>query len=119
MVYILGKNISNKKNIVYGLTTIYGIGLKTAQLLCNKTGLSTTISMGFLSENDIVKITNYIQDNLLVENFLRSEISSNIKSLISIRNYRGIRHNLSLPVRGQRTSCNAKTQRFLGKSRFK
>lgn len=119
MAHILGKNISDKKNIIYGLTSIYGIGLFTANSIITNIKLDAKMVVGDLSENDILKITNFIQENFLIENILRREVSANIKELIAIRNYRGIRHSLNLPVRGQRTSCNAKTQKKLAKTRFK
>jgi len=119
MAHILGRNISNNKNVIYGLSQLYGIGLKKAHFICKKIGISTTCSIGSLVETDIIKLTTYIQENVSVENLLRREIASNIKDLIAIRSYRGIRHSLSLPVRGQRTSCNAKTQKLLANARFK
>lgn len=119
MAHIFGKNILNTKKLVFGLTSIHGIGLKTAYKICQTLNFDPNLPFGKLSENDILKITNFIQNTYLIESLLKREISTNIKNLISIRNYRGIRHSLGLPVRGQRTSSNAKIQKKLAKMRYK
>lgn len=119
MAHIFGKNISNTKKLVFGLTAIHGIGLKTAYNVCQTLNFDPNLTIGKLSESDILKITNFIQNTYLIESLLKREVSNNIKGLISIRNYRGIRHSLGLPVRGQRTCSNAKIQKKLAKLRYK
>lgn len=119
MVYIFGKNISNNKKTVFGISSIYGIGLKTAYFICNAVKINPQKYVSKLTENEIRKITDYIQKNFITENLLRKNIHLNINELISIRHYRGVRHQMSLPVRGQRTRSNAKTQKNLAKKRYK
>lgn len=94
-----------------GLTYIYGIGLTTAQKILAETGVNPDTRVVDLTESDISSIRDYIDHNLKVEGDLRREVSLNIKRLMEIGSYRGIRHRRSLPVRGQNTKQNARTRK--------
>ena len=112
MPRILGVEIPANKKIPYALTYIYGIGLTTAHKLCVETGLDQDRRAHTLSEEELNKIAEYaVKEGIRVEGDLRREIASNIKRLQVIQSYRGIRHRKGLPVRGQRTKCNARTRK--------
>ncbi|HDD64945.1 MAG TPA: 30S ribosomal protein S13 [Firmicutes bacterium] len=111
MARILGVEIPNEKKVVIGLTYIYGIGHSRAKEIVEATGIDGNKKVKDLTEEEIGKIGSYIQQNFKIEGELRQEISENIKRLIDINCYRGIRHKLSLPVRGQRTRSNARTRK--------
>lgn len=111
MARIAGVDLPREKRVEIGLTYIYGIGLKTAQQILAVTGVDPNTRVKDLSEADAQKLRREIEDNHKVEGDLRREISMNIKRLIDIGCYRGQRHRLGLPVRGQRTKTNARTRK--------
>ncbi|MBQ7593349.1 MAG: 30S ribosomal protein S13 [Synergistaceae bacterium] len=111
MARIAGVDLPRDKRVEIGLTYIYGIGLKTSQHILAVTGVNPDTRVKDLSEEDTQKLRREIEDNHKVEGDLRREISMNIKRLIDIGCYRGQRHRLGLPVRGQRTKTNARTRK--------
>ncbi len=111
MARIAGVDLPREKRVEIGLTYIFGIGLKTAQKILAATGVNPDIRVKDLDEADTQKLRREIEDNYKVEGDLRREISMNIKRLIDIGCYRGQRHRLGLPVRGQRTKTNARTRK--------
>lgn len=111
MARIAGVDLPNNKRVEIGITYIYGIGLPTAKKIIKETGVNPDTRVKDLSEADVAKLREYIEHNLHVEGDLRSEISLNIKRLIEIGCYRGVRHRKSLPVRGQSSKRNARTRK--------
>jgi len=111
MARILGVEIPDNKKIEISLTYIYGIGKPTAKKILSDTGVSPEKRVKELTDEELSKITNYIQRNFKVEGDLKKEISENIRRLVEINSYRGLRHKRSLPVRGQRTRTNARTRK--------
>jgi small subunit ribosomal protein S13 len=111
MARIAGVDLPNKKRIEYGLTYIYGIGLHTSRLILDATGISYNKRVYELSEDEMAAIRNEIQGRFTVEGDLRKSVAMNIKSLMDIGSYRGIRHRKGLPVRGQKTKTNARTRK--------
>ena len=111
MARIAGVDLPNNKRVEIGITYIYGIGLSTAKKILKETGVDPDTRCKDLSENDVSKIKGYIEQHLHVEGDLRSEVSLNIKRLIEIGCYRGIRHRKNLPVRGQSSKRNARTRK--------
>ena len=110
MVRISGVVLSSKKHVVIALTSIYGIGISRAKSICDKVGISAFIKVSELKDGEIMAVQNLINE-FEVEGDLRRRIAINIKRLKDIKCYRGMRHRLSLPVRGQRTRTNAKTRK--------
>ena len=110
MARIAGVNIPDNKHAVISLTYIYGIGRTTAKSLCDAVGLSTDVKIGDLSEEQLDGLRAEIT-KLSVEGDLRRQVNMNIKRLMDLGCYRGIRHRRSLPVRGQRTKTNARTRK--------
>ncbi|HCS27536.1 MAG TPA: 30S ribosomal protein S13 [Spongiibacteraceae bacterium] len=110
MARIAGVNIPDNKHAVISLTYIYGIGLTTAKSLCTATGVAQDAKIGDLSEEQLDLLRGEI-GKLQVEGDLRREVSMNIKRLLDLGCYRGLRHRKSLPVRGQRTKTNARTRK--------
>lgn len=115
MARIAGIDLPREKRIEIGLTYIYGIGLRSSQTILAATGVDPDIRVKDLSEDDATKIRDYIDRNYQVEGDLRREVNLNIKRLMEIGCFRGVRHRRSLPVRGQRTKTNARTRK--GKKR--
>lgn len=111
MARISGVDLPREKRIVIGLTYIYGIGRNTANKIVEATGVNPSTRVRALTEEEVGKIREYIDKNVKVEGDLRRDITQNIKRLIEINCYRGIRHRRSLPVRGQRTKTNARTRK--------
>jgi len=111
MARILGVEIPNEKKVAVGLTYIYGIGKSTAERIIKATGINPDKRMKELTEEEIGKISGFVQQNFKIEGDLRREVSSNISRLIDVNCYRGVRHRRSLPVRGQRTRTNARTRK--------
>ena len=111
MARIAGVNIPQDKVVHVGLTYIYGIGNKFSENICKNLNIPKNKRVHQLSEDEIVKIREFIDNNYSVEGDLRREISLNIKRLIDLASYRGMRHKKKLPVRGQRTRCNARTRK--------
>ena len=111
MARIAGVNLPNQKRLEVGLTYIYGIGPSTARRICAALGLSQDTKVRDLTDEEVTKLRNYIDENLEVEGDLRRERSQAIKRLSEIGAYRGIRHRRGLPVNGQRTKTNARTRK--------
>lgn len=111
MARISGVDLPRDKRIEIGLTYIFGIGLSTAKEIIAKTGVNPDTRVRDLTEDDIAKLRSCIDGHYTVEGDLRSEIAFNIKRLIEIGCYRGIRHRKGLPVRGQRSKTNARTRK--------
>src|SRR5262249_55240719 len=114
MARIVGVDVPNEKRVEIALTYIYGIGPTTAKKILHDTGVNPDTRAKDLSERDISKLYEYIEKNLTVEGTLKQKIFQNIKRLKDIRSYRGIRHKVGLPVRGQNTRKNAKTRKGRG-----
>lgn len=111
MARIEGVDLPRDKRVIIGLTYIHGIGKSTAQDALVDTGVSSETKVKDLTEEEITKLREYISQNLTVEGDLRREVQMNIKRLMEIGSYRGLRHRRSLPVRGQRTRTNARTRK--------
>jgi len=108
---IAGVDLPREKRVEIGLTYIYGIGLTTSQTIVRETGINPATRVRDLTEEEVVRLREYIDRNLKVEGDLRREVSQNIKRLMEIGCYRGLRHRKGLPVRGQRTHTNARTRK--------
>ncbi|MCR5690436.1 MAG: 30S ribosomal protein S13 [Clostridiales bacterium] len=111
MARISGVDLPRDKRVEIGLTYIYGIGRNTAGKILSATGVDPDIRVKDLSDEDISKLREYIDHNLKVEGDLRRETSFDIKRLVDIGCYRGVRHRKGLPVRGQRSKTNARTRK--------
>ena len=111
MARIAGVNIPQNKLVHIGLTYIYGIGNKFSQQICKELEIPKSKRVNELTDDQILKIREYIDENFTVEGDLRRETSLSIKRLIDLASYRGSRHRKKLPVRGQRTRCNARTRK--------
>jgi len=111
MARIAGVDLPRDKRAVIGLTYIYGIGKPTSQDLLSKAGISEDTRIKDLTEEEVSKLRQLIEDDHLVEGDLRREIAMNIKRLKEIGCYRGIRHRKGLPCRGQKTKTNARTRK--------
>ena len=111
MARLAGVDLPRDKRIEIALTYIFGIGLKTSQDLLNMTGINPDTRTRDLTEDEVVKLRDVIDKNVVVEGDLRRERQMNIKRLVDIGCYRGRRHRLGLPVRGQNTKNNARTRK--------
>ena len=111
MARIAGVNIPQSKIVQVGLTYIYGIGDNFSKQICKALDIPKSKRVNELTDDQILKIREYIDQNFKVEGDLRREYSLNIKRLIDLATYRGSRHRKKLPVRGQRTRCNARTRK--------
>lgn len=111
MARIAGVNIPSNKRVEIGLTYIFGIGHHTSKNICEAVGIESSRRVSQLTEDEAVRIREYIETNHHVEGDLRREISMNIKRLTDLGCYRGLRHRKKLPVRGQRTHTNARTRK--------
>lgn len=111
MARIAGVDLPREKRVEVGLTYIYGIGLPTSQKILAKTGVNPDTRVRDLSEEEVGRLREVIDKELKVEGDLRREVSLNIKRLMEIGCYRGLRHRRGLPVRGQRTKTNARTRK--------
>ncbi len=111
MARLVGVDLPRDKRVEIGLTYIYGIGLSTSQKILAATGVNPDTRVRDLTEDEVVALRDYIDKNLHVEGDLRREVSQNIKRLMEIGCYRGLRHRKGLPVRGQRTHTNARTRK--------
>lgn len=109
-IRVAGVNIPNKR-LEVALTYVYGVGQTTAKNICSSIKISPDKKVDMLGEDEISKLRAHIEKEYTVEGDLRREISMNIKQLIDIASYRGIRHRKKLPVRGQRTHTNARTRK--------
>ena len=111
MARIFGVDLPREKRVEIGLTYIYGIGRTTATKLCAETGVDPATRVKDLTEDEVTKLRDAIDGKYLVEGDLRRETTQNIKRLMDIGCYRGLRHRKGLPVRGQRTHTNARTRK--------
>ena len=111
MARIAGINIPQNKLVYIGLTYIYGIGDKFSKQICSSLAIPKEKRVNELTDDEILKIREYIDQNFKVEGDLRRDYSLSIKTLIDLASYRGSRHKKKLPVRGQRTHCNARTRK--------
>jgi small subunit ribosomal protein S13 len=111
MARIAGVDIPNNKRVEIALTYIYGIGRKSANDILAQTGISPDTRAKDLTEEEIAKLRDVIESSYNVEGDLRREVALNIKRLVEVNCYRGIRHRKGLPVRGQRTKTNARTRK--------
>jgi small subunit ribosomal protein S13 len=122
MARIAGVDLPPAKRVDIGLTYIFGIGRSTARQIVNKAGLDPAVRVKNLTEDQIVKLREIIDREHEVEGDLRKDVSMNIKRLVDIGTYRGLRHRKGLPVRGQRTKTNARTRKgkrsAMGKARI-
>ena len=111
MARIAGVDIPNQKRVEIALTYIYGIGRKSANDILAKTGVNPDTRAKDLTEDEVAKLRDVIENEYTVEGDLRRDVSLNIKRMVEINCYRGIRHRKGLPVRGQRTKTNARTRK--------
>jgi small subunit ribosomal protein S13 len=111
MARIAGVDLPREKKVEIGLTYIFGIGRPTARKILLSTGVSPDLRIKDLSDTDVNRLRQAIEKDLRVEGALRTEVAMNIKRLMDIGSYRGIRHRRGLPVRGQRTHTNARTKK--------
>ena len=111
MARISGVDLPNAKRVEIGLTYIYGIGINQSKVILAETGINTDTRVKDLSENEIGLLREYIDKHLTVEGDLRREVAMNIKRMVEIGCYKGVRHRKSLPVHGQRTKTNARTRK--------
>jgi len=111
MARIAGVNLPNQKRLEIGLTYIYGVGRSTSGKICSDLGLSPDTKVRDLTDEEVTKLRNYIDQDLEVEGDLRRDRQQAIKRLIEIGCYRGVRHRRGLPVNGQRTKTNARTRK--------
>ena len=111
MPRIVGVDVPNDKRTLVALTYIQGIGRTTSDKILKEVGIDPGKRAGELTGEELTKIAGYIDNNLIVEGELRRQVSANVKRLMEIRSYRGLRHKRGLPVRGQRTRTNARTRK--------
>ncbi|MHC5067099.1 MAG: 30S ribosomal protein S13 [Planctomycetota bacterium] len=111
MPRLLGGDIPNNKKVPYALTSIYGVGLHRAKLICEKLGVDLDKRAYQLTEDEVAQLGAFIDQSFVVEGNLRREIQANVQRLKEIQCYRGQRHIRSLPCRGQRTKTNARTRK--------
>ena len=111
MARIAGVNIPSNKKLEIALTYIFGIGRNFSKIICSSTDIDGEKRVNSLTESEIIKIREYIDNNYTVEGDLRREVSGNIKRLTDLGCYRGLRHRHKLPVRGHRTHTNARTRK--------
>lgn len=111
MARIAGVDLPREKRVEVGLTYIYGIGLHTSQQLLERTGISPDTRVRDLTDDEVNRLRDIVDKEMRVEGDLRREQSMNIKRLMDIGSYRGLRHRRGMPVRGQRTRTNARTRR--------
>lgn len=116
MARIAGVDIPRDKRTVVSLTYIYGIGRSTSEKILDAVGIDQSVRVKDLDESQVTRLREYIDRNLVVEGDLRREVNMNIKRLIEIGSYRGVRHRKNLPTRGQRTRTNARTRRGVRKT---
>lgn len=111
MARIAGVNIPTNKRVLIALTYIHGIGRTKAREICEKASIADDQRIGDLSDQEVIRIREVIDRNYMVEGDLRREVAMNIKRLMDLGCYRGLRHRRGLPVRGQRTHTNARTRK--------
>ena len=111
MARIAGVDLPREKRVEVGLTYVFGIGTSTAKKILGETGIDPNTKVRDLAEGEVAQIRQYVDANVEVEGDLRRENNQNIRRLIDIGSYRGIRHRRGLPVRGQRTKTNARSRK--------
>ena len=111
MARIAGVDLPKKKRVEYGLTYVYGIGLHTSRLILDALGIDYNKRVYELSEDDVAAITKEIREKYMVEGDLRKQVAMDIKGLMDLGSYRGLRHRKGLPCRGQKTKTNARTRK--------
>ena len=111
MPRVAGVDIPNNKATVYSLQYLYGVGSKTAELICEKTGIDLLTPAKDLTEEQLSKIAGVLEQDFIIEGQLRRQVQQNVARLRDIACYRGLRHRRGLPVRGQRTKTNARTRK--------
>jgi small subunit ribosomal protein S13 len=111
MARIAGVDLPREKRVEVGLTYVFGIGRSTARKVCRETGIDPNTKVRDLAEGEVAQIRQFVDANVEVEGDLRRENNQNIRRLIDIGSYRGIRHRRGLPVRGQRTKTNARSRK--------
>ena len=111
MARIAGVDLPNEKRVEIGLTYIFGIGRTTSKQILDKAGVDMNKKVKDLTDQDIIKLRDIIRDNYVIEGDLRKERTMNIKRLMEIGCYRGLRHRIGLPVHGQSTHSNARTRK--------
>lgn len=111
MPRILGTDIPAKKRLEYGLTYLFGVGLSRARQVCERAQLDPAMDTSELTEANIAQLATILQESFTVEGDLRRQVAQDIRRLVSIGCYRGLRHRRGLPVRGQRTRTNARTRK--------
>jgi len=111
MARIAGVDLPKKKRMEYALTYIYGIGLTTSRKILDATGISYDKRVHELTEEEAAAVRKEIQQSYMVEGDLRKKVAMDIKALMDLGNYRGLRHRRGLPVRGQKTKTNARTRK--------
>ena len=111
MARIAGVDIPREKRLEVALTYIYGIGETSAQRICQATGIDPSTRVRDLTDEEVVRLRNWIDNNLKVEGDLRRDVAQDIKRKMEIGSYQGVRHRRGLPVRGQRTHTNARTRK--------
>jgi small subunit ribosomal protein S13 len=116
MARIAGVNLPNQKRLEVGLTYIFGIGRSTAQQIASELGISADTKVRDLTDDEVTKLRNYIDDKVTVEGDLRRDRQQAVKRLGEIGAYRGVRHRRGLPVNGQRTKTNARTRKGVKKT---
>ncbi|MEM1282316.1 MAG: 30S ribosomal protein S13 [Chlamydiota bacterium] len=116
MPRVIGIDIPDRKRLIVALTYIYGIGPNISAEIIDKLNLSPDMKAADLTQDDIARINNLLQSEYIVEGDLRRQVQNNIKRLISIHSYRGLRHRQGLPVRGQRTQTNSRTRKGKAKT---
>lgn len=113
MLYIFDKAISNSHSILYSLTILYGINKFQSKRICKNIGINPKTTINKLKKNQVNRLINYINKNIKIEQLLKKLKKDYFNNLLNIKTNRGIRHNLGLPVHGQRTHTNAKTSKKL------
>lgn len=116
MARIAGVDLPREKGVLYGLQSIYGIGPRTAKNVIEKSGLDPRTKVKDLSDDDVAHLRNIIGEDCQIEGDLRQEIFSNIRRLMDINCYRGVRHKRGLPTRGQNTRTNSRTRKGKAKT---
>ncbi len=111
MARIAGVDIPREKRLEIALTYIFGVGLTTAQQICEATGVDPNTRVRDLTDDEVLKLRTWIEANLKVEGDLRRDVAQDIKRKMEIASYQGLRHRKGLPVRGQRTHTNARTRK--------
>lgn len=111
MARVVGVDLPRDKQIEVGIQSVFGIGLTRAKEICSKAGVDPTTRVKDLTDEEVSRLSRTVESDYKVEGDLRREVTANIKRLMDINSYRGLRHKRGLPVRGQRTHTNARTRK--------